>query len=736
MPDTGKDSHQLSPCISEKAAWAFSLGTAIGWGSLVITSSTYLAQAGPVGSTLGLLIGAAVMILIAGNYHYMMNVCPESGGAYAYARDAFGYDHGFLTAWFLALTYLAIFWANATSLPLFARFFIGDIFKFGKMYSLFGYDVFLGEALFTIAAVWAAAIFTAKLRRPIPVLMTVMAVFFSVGILICAVYSLLRFHHPLEMAFIPDKDAFSQVIRIAVISPWAFIGFENISHMTEEFTFTRKKAFRILVGAVISATVLYIAVTLLSVTAFPQQYGNWLDYIRDRGNLAGIEGLPAFYAARHYLGSFGVGVLMLALLCLILTSLIGNMFALSRLLYAVARDDILPDRFRTLNAKRNPENAILLVACVSTLVPFLGRTAVGWIVDVTSIGATIVYALVSASAWKTALFRHDRKEMYAGISGTFIMTAFLTYLLLPNLFTSGTMERESYFLFVAWSVIGFVFFRIVLGRDREKHFGRSIIVWIGLLSLVLFVSLVWMSQASMQATEDAMEKIQEFYRTAGYSGDNSIIMIELAEIRQANAGSILIVVGLFALSLGVLLNSYSIMNKRALESERELGYIRDMANTDPLTHVKSKHAYAEYEEKMNRSIKEQSQPPFAVLMCDVNGLKYINDTYGHKAGDAYIVSAAKLICDLYEHSPVFRVGGDEFVVILSGRDFDRRDEILADLNRIVTANVGTDEVVISAGMSDFDAKCDVDMHAPLVRADAAMYERKKALKAMGARIRS
>ena len=142
---------KLSRNLSPLAAWAFSIGTSIGWGSLVVTSNTYLAQAGPWGSAIGTVAGGLIMLIISANYAYLMNMRPNAGGAYSYASEALGYDFGFLTAWFLSLTYLAVLWANATSIPLFARYFIGDTFKFGYLYTLFGYDVYLGEALLSIA---------------------------------------------------------------------------------------------------------------------------------------------------------------------------------------------------------------------------------------------------------------------------------------------------------------------------------------------------------------------------------------------------------------------------------------------------------------------------------------------------------------------------------------------------------------------------------------------------------
>ena len=84
--------------ISPMGAWAFGIGTAVGWGSLVVTAITYLAQAGPLGSALGMVVGALIMAIIAWNYSYLMRSFPESGGAYAYTREVFGHDTGFLMA--------------------------------------------------------------------------------------------------------------------------------------------------------------------------------------------------------------------------------------------------------------------------------------------------------------------------------------------------------------------------------------------------------------------------------------------------------------------------------------------------------------------------------------------------------------------------------------------------------------------------------------------------------------
>ena len=120
---------KFTPYLSPLAAWALSVGSAIGWGSLVVTSSSYLSQAGPAGSIIGLLIGFVMMLMVSSHYHYLGNRYPGVGGLYHYVKNILGYDFAFLIAWFMFLIYISIFWANATSIPLFARYFLQGVFK-------------------------------------------------------------------------------------------------------------------------------------------------------------------------------------------------------------------------------------------------------------------------------------------------------------------------------------------------------------------------------------------------------------------------------------------------------------------------------------------------------------------------------------------------------------------------------------------------------------------------------
>ncbi|MBR3108199.1 MAG: PAS domain-containing protein [Clostridia bacterium] len=159
-----------------------------------------------------------------------------------------------------------------------------------------------------------------------------------------------------------------------------------------------------------------------------------------------------------------------------------------------------------------------------------------------------------------------------------------------------------------------------------------------------------------------------------------------------------------------------------------LSMANEMARRDELTHTKNKTAFHEMENELQRQI-ENGCDPFGIVVCDINGLKVINDTEGHKAGDDYIKSSCMLVCRIFHHSPVFRIGGDEFAVVLRGQDYSNRDNLMATLRRQVEDNIRIGEgPVVASGLAEFQAREDRSVEDVFNRADTRMYENKTYLK--------
>ena len=168
--------------------------------------------------------------------------------------------------------------------------------------------------------------------------------------------------------------------------------------------------------------------------------------------------------------------------------------------------------------------------------------------------------------------------------------------------------------------------------------------------------------------------------------------------------------------------------RKEKEHLEALAMANQIARRDELTHTKNKTAYREMESELRKQIEEGCDP-FGIVVCDINGLKMINDTEGHKAGDEYIKASCMLVCRTFQHSPVFRIGGDEFVVILRGQDFDNRDVLMSKLRRQVEENVRMGEgPVVASGLAEFQPVADHDVEDVFNRADTQMYAEKARLK--------
>ncbi len=163
---------------------------------------------------------------------------------------------------------------------------------------------------------------------------------------------------------------------------------------------------------------------------------------------------------------------------------------------------------------------------------------------------------------------------------------------------------------------------------------------------------------------------------------------------------------------------------KALNTEKEL------ARRDELTGVKNKTAYNELEKSVQENIdKGMDYLPFGLVICDTNELKKINDTEGHVAGDEYIKKSAKLLCDNFSHSPVFRVGGDEFVVFLRGEDYSNREKLMNTLQAQVLEKIQSKSgPILASGMAEYIPESDTFVSEIFDRADKAMYKNKRELK--------
>ncbi len=193
------------------------------------------------------------------------------------------------------------------------------------------------------------------------------------------------------------------------------------------------------------------------------------------------------------------------------------------------------------------------------------------------------------------------------------------------------------------------------------------------------------------------------------------------------------------------------------ESRQEVSKMSDLALKDALTGVRSKHAYNNDIHMLEQALAkaasakaagisdvnsvgaEDNITEFGVAVIDMNDLKKVNDSFGHEKGDIAIKEVCKIVCNVFVHSPVYRIGGDEFTVILKDHDLEHIDELISEFNSILSDIAENkdlqpwERVSASIGFVRYNADIDDTPESTFRRADRAMYLRKREMK--GDRIR-
>jgi diguanylate cyclase (GGDEF)-like protein len=170
--------------------------------------------------------------------------------------------------------------------------------------------------------------------------------------------------------------------------------------------------------------------------------------------------------------------------------------------------------------------------------------------------------------------------------------------------------------------------------------------------------------------------------------------------------------------------------RMAIEEERQIRALNKKVFVDALTSVRNKGAFSDYIQELQNLVDQNEKIEFAIGVFDCDDLKSVNDQHGHDKGDIYLKSASALICRVFQHSPVFRIGGDEFAVVLMNDDFANREELIRQFENaehdISSATENRwEQVHIALGVAVYDPSIDRSVNDTARRADKIMYENKR-----------
>lgn len=270
-------------------------------------------------------------------------------------------------------------------------------------------------------------------------------------------------------------------------------------------------------------------------------------------------------------------------------------------------------------------------------------------------------------------------------------------------------------------------FNAAIMNNTLRQLGMiAIIMTIGVLALIFLINRVYINKI---VRLEANVKDYTLTRDAAVAEEIRRNIRGKDEISSLSKGVVSLI-----LDIQDYIRSLTQTHRELDEANDTAAKMQDLANKDALTGVRSMTAYEYESAKLDERLQNEPME-FAIAMIDLNDLKQINDTYGHEKGNIALKKLCDTICQIFQHSMVFRIGGDEFVVTIVNQDYPNRDALVKKFRGILE-DLKKDKMLLpwekvsaAIGVSAYDASTDTDVESVFKRADDLMYKNKKEMKA-------
>lgn len=259
-----------------------------------------------------------------------------------------------------------------------------------------------------------------------------------------------------------------------------------------------------------------------------------------------------------------------------------------------------------------------------------------------------------------------------------------------------------------------------------------LIIILGILFITFFI--MWMNRNITEPIRKLEKSVVSFAKRSHDQSDPNMLRYDDPHIHTNNeVESLSVAVSQMSSDMRKYVKNILDAEGKVEDMKTKVSHMDILAYQDALTHVKNKAWYDKIQSRVDEDIKN-GRARFGIIMADLNNLKKINDNYGHEHGNDYIFGACHQICVIFDHSPVFRIGGDEFVVLLENRDYDNRDRLISELKASFDISSSDESrqpwerYSAAVGVAIFDKNTDKNMNDVFKRADNLMYENKQASK--------
>lgn len=453
------------------SAWdilVIAFGAMIGWG-WVVSSGDWINNGGVFGAAIGFALGGVMVFFVGLTYAELTAAMPQCGGEHVFSYKAMGPIGSYICTWAIVLGYVSVVCFEACALPTIITYIYPDFLK-GYLYTVAGFDIYASW----LAVAVVVAIFMTWINvlgaKTAAILQTILTVIIgAVGILLVIASAFTGDASNLSgQMFVGDTsgEMMKAILKVAVTTPFFFIGFDVIPQAAEEINVPLKKIGGIMILSIILAVVFYAMVII------------GVGYVMDSEAIANSMGDTGLVTADAMAIAFNSQmmskVLIIGGMCGIITSWNSFLIGGSRAMYSMAESYMIPKFLGKLHKKhKTPINSLYLIGILSVLAPFAGRKMLVWIVDAGNFGCCLAYCMVSLSFLILRKKAPDMKRPYkvknyklVGVLAV-IMSGFMVVMyMIPN--SGATLAWQEWCMVGGWSLLGVVFFIFCKLKYKEK----------------------------------------------------------------------------------------------------------------------------------------------------------------------------------------------------------------------------------------------------------------------------
>lgn len=369
--------------LGRKDILVLSFGAMIGWG-WVVQSGDWITGAGTLGAIIAFVLGSIMIYFIGLTYAELTSAIPENGGEHVFSKRALGNNVSFICTWAIIFGYISVVMFEAVALPTMLEYILPS-FSQGYMYTIAGYDVNMTWVFIGVAGAVTVTIINYLGVKVAAFVQTILVVALgAVGLALVSKSAVSGSVENLQPLF---SDGFGGVLKILVLTPFFYVGFDVIPQAAGEINIPFKKVGQVMLLSIFFAMAWNVLIILaVSFAITPLQIGG--------ANLATAEAMKIVFG-----NSMGAAnILIFGGIAGIISSWNSFLMGGSRAIHAMAESKMLPKFFTKVDKKYNtPVNAILFIGLISCIAPFLGRNALLWIANAGGFSIVIAYFIVSLS---------------------------------------------------------------------------------------------------------------------------------------------------------------------------------------------------------------------------------------------------------------------------------------------------------------------------------------------------